>query len=117
MNKKFQFVNLEQIEDIAGGDLGFQKELITIFLEQIPEFVTNISTFYKEQKLDALAREAHTAKSSALTFGMEETGVLLKQIQLHAEANETELLADIINKALSQLQAAVAELEKIKQDL
>lgn len=117
MNKQFQYINTEQIEDIVGGDTDFQKELITIFLEQIPEFVSNISTFHEEKNWEFLAREAHTAKSSALTFGMEEAGTLLKNIQLYAEAEEIELLPNVVSKALSQLGAAIPELEELKQSL
>lgn len=117
MSKQFQYINTQQIEDIVNGDLDFQKELIDIFLEQIPEFVSNMTTFLDEKNWELLAREAHTAKSSALTFGMEKAGTLLKQIQIHAEANELEILPELVTKALSHMGAAIPELEELKQSI
>lgn len=115
MNKNFQYIHTEQIDAIAGGDIEFKKELIDIFLEQIQEFVSNISTFYENKDWENLAREAHTAKSSALTFGMEKAGTMLKDIQIHAEKNELEFLPDLVTQVLSQLEAAIPELNELKQ--
>lgn len=106
-----------QIDAIAGGDSDFKKELINIFLEQIPEFDSNLNSFLAEKEWEKLAREAHTAKSSVLTFGMKEAGTLCKEIQLHAENNEFDLLPELVSKVLSQLRAAVAELEDLKNSL
>ncbi len=117
MSKRFEYIHTEQIDDISGGDIEFKKELIEIFLDQIPEFVSNMTTFFDNKNWAMLAREAHKAKSSALTFGMDEAGTLLKNIQLHAEANETEFLPDLMTKILSQLGAAIPELEALKHSL
>jgi HPt (histidine-containing phosphotransfer) domain-containing protein len=71
---QFEYVNLGYLEEISGGDTNFQKELIGIFLTQIPEFITNMHKFLIEKEIEELAKEAHTAKSSVLIFMMEETG-------------------------------------------
>uniref|UniRef100_UPI0032163805 Hpt domain-containing protein n=1 Tax=uncultured Draconibacterium sp. TaxID=1573823 RepID=UPI0032163805 len=117
MNNQFQLIHTHQIDAISGGDTAFQIELIEIFLEQIPEFVSNMNSSYINKDWELLAREAHTAKSSALTFGMEETGMLLKNIQLHAEKEEVDSLPQFLPKAISQLEMAVAELEELKKSL
>lgn len=117
MNKRLEYINIQQIDEISDGDLEFKKELIDIFLEQIPEFISNMNTFFDEKNWDMLAREAHTAKSSALTFGMDKAGELLKDIQIHAEANEIELIPELLSKVLSLLGAAIPELEELKQSI
>jgi hypothetical protein len=50
-------------------------------LKQIPEFINNMKKYLDDNNMEYLAREAHTAKSSVLIFGMENTGLLLKDIQ------------------------------------
>ena len=110
MSDNLQSFDIEHLNDISNGDEDFKKELIGIFLEQIPEFVNNMNEFFDEKKFDKLAREAHTAKSSVLIFGMADTGLLLKDIQHLAENNE----GPEIQPKLKQVEM---ELNKVKNDL
>lgn len=110
MNKDFEYVNLSYMEEISGGDEGFKKDLIQIFLKQIPEFVSNMQQFLAENKNDLLAKEAHTAKSSVLIFMMEESGSKLKKIQLLAEEEDTEKIPALLREVESDLEGAQKEL-------
>lgn len=114
MDNTFQHIDPSQIETLAGGDTEFIKEMAEIFLEQIEEFVTNMSSFLQEKNWEKLAREAHTAKSSAMTFGMDDTGNLLKKIQLECEAGNLDDVPRMVEDAISQLQAATPEVKKLK---
>ncbi|MCK3685632.1 Hpt domain-containing protein [Maribellus sp. YY47] len=117
MNQHFQHINTSRIEELAAGDTEFYIEIIDIFLNQIPDFIDKMTTALEEKNWQLLAREAHTAKSSALTFGMEDTGVRLKQVQLLAEANELDTLPELVKKAISDLEAAIPELHELKNSL
>ncbi|WP_346859536.1 Hpt domain-containing protein [uncultured Draconibacterium sp.] len=117
MDNQTKLIHTHQIDAISGGDNSFKIELINIFLEQIPEFIQNMTSSYENKDWTLLAREAHTAKSSALTFGMDETGMLLKDIQLNTEKSEFDTLSALIEKAISQLSSAVIELEAMKKSL
>ncbi|WP_320111764.1 Hpt domain-containing protein [Draconibacterium orientale] len=113
MGNKFQHIDTSQLETLAGGDKEFMKEMAEIFLEQINEFVTNMSSFLQEKNWEKLAREAHTAKSSAMTFGMDDTGSLLKNIQLECEAGNLDDVPKMVADAIDQLQAAIPELKEL----
>ncbi|WP_297092539.1 Hpt domain-containing protein [uncultured Draconibacterium sp.] len=113
MSTTFQHINTAQIDTLSAGDMVFKKELAQIFLEQIDEFTTNMGSFLASEQWDKLAREAHTAKSSAMTFGMEKTGTLLKKIQLECEAGNLYEVPQMVKDASNQLQAAVPELNQI----
>lgn len=117
MNNNFQQISLEQLETVSFGDKDFKKELIEIFLEQIPGFISNMNLFYSQGKIDELAKEAHTAKSSVLIFGMEKTGKSLKEIQLQGEENITKNLAALIRSVENELTIAKQELEQILSEL
>jgi HPt (histidine-containing phosphotransfer) domain-containing protein len=110
MDGQFNHVNLDYLDDISGGDVNFKRELIGIFLKQIPEFMKNLYYFLRENKYEDLAKEAHTAKSSVLIFMMEETGKDLKKIQLLAENNQTEDIPSLIEKVRTELDGATKEL-------
>lgn len=96
MEKNEKPLKLEYLDEISAGDIQFKKDLIKIFLNQIPEFISNMKKFYADNDLKALAKEAHTAKSSVLIFGMEETGASLKKLQLFAEENTPDPITEII---------------------
>nr|WP_321485108.1 Hpt domain-containing protein [uncultured Draconibacterium sp.] len=114
MNNTFQYIDISQLETLASGDNEFIKEMAEIFLEQIDEFVTNMSSYLQEKDWEKLAREAHTAKSSAMTFGMDNTGNLLKKIQLECEAGNLNDVPKMVEDAISQLEAATPEVKKLK---
>ena len=113
MNENFHKISIEQLETISSGDNEFLKELIEIFLEQVPEYTSNMKKFFLEGNLTNLAKEAHTAKSSVLIFGMNNTGTSLKLIQSQAEDNNLEQLNTLIAKVESEMRNAAEQLEEI----
>ncbi len=104
MEKNTKPLKLEYLDEISAGDIQFKKDLIKIFLNQIPEFISNMKKFYADNDLKALAKEAHTAKSSVLIFGMEETGASLKKLQLFAEENTPDPITEIIQSVELELE-------------
>jgi len=110
MSNRFEYVNLNYLEEISGGDTGFQKELIEIFLKQVPDFVSNMNRFLTNKEISDLAKEAHTAKSSVLIFMMDETGKTLKQIQNLAESNKTDEIPPLLTEVAHSLEGATKEL-------
>ncbi len=117
MNKHFEYVNLEYLEEISGGDDEFKKELIRIFLRQIPEFLSNMHQYFSEQENELLGKEAHTAKSSVLIFMMEETGAALKKIQLLAQSGDTEKIPQMLDDVEKAFQGASKELSSFLETL
>jgi len=116
MNNNLQSIDFKHLNSIANGDEAFKKELIGIFLEQIPEFVNNMGQFLIEKNLEKLAKEAHTAKSSVLIFGMANTGKLLKEIQLLAENKNIKEIEPAVQQAIKELNQAKTELKnKLKE--
>ena len=51
MSSSFQQINIEELESVSFGDKDFKKELIEIFLDQIPTFIKNMNQFFDESKL------------------------------------------------------------------
>ncbi len=117
MGNNFQQIKIEELNSISFGDNEFKKELIEIFLEQIPEFISNMKMYLNSGDIVNLAKEAHTAKSSALIFGMVNTGNLLKEIQLQSEKNLVEQLNSLIETVELELNDAAKQLQVILQNL
>jgi HPt (histidine-containing phosphotransfer) domain-containing protein len=107
MDNNSQTIDFESLNNIANNDEDFIKELIGIFLEQIPDFINNLNQLFTQNNMEKLGREAHTAKSSVMIFGMTKTGKLLNQIELWAEDNNTVDIGrtlKIVEKDLHQAQ-------------
>lgn len=113
-----KLINLTYLNEITGGEAEITKEFIQMFLDQIPEFRDGLQIFLKEGKYKELGELAHKAKSSVLTFGMDELGVKLKKLQLKTQvlenvesyAGDVKDFVDKINQAENEL---LEELEKL----
>ena len=110
MDNNSQTIDYSNLYNVANNDEDFIKELIKIFLDQIPVFIQNLNQLFIEGKLDKLAREAHTAKSSVMIFGMKNAGLLLNKIELWAENKEVEEIGPAIEIVINDLNLATSEL-------
>ena len=110
-------INFGQLDSMAFGDSAFKKELIEIFLAQVPEFISNMKRLYSEGDTKNLAKEAHTAKSSVMVFGMDGTGSALKKIQLLATKGETQELSSLISEVENDMNSAAIQLRDVLKNL
>ena len=82
--------NLAYLQEVTGGEAEIMKEFIAMFFEQIPEFRDGMRNHLNKKEWKELGELAHKAKSSVMTFGLNDLGVRLKQLQL-----KTQKLIDI----------------------
>lgn len=86
------YTNLDYLKEIAGNEPEVVKEFIQMFFDQLPEFKNGMKAYLAEKKWKELGEVAHKAKSSVMTFGMNDLGQKLKELQL-----KTQKLEDIEN--------------------
>ena len=107
-----RFTNLDYLKEITGGESEITKEFIQMFFDQLPEFRDGMNNFLAEKKWKELGEIAHKAKSSVMTFGMNDLGHRLKELQL-----KTQKLEDIdkypiyVEEFMSVMAHAEAELK------
>jgi HPt (histidine-containing phosphotransfer) domain-containing protein len=107
-----KITNLGYIEEIAAGDRAFIREIIDTFILQIPMFTGNMKNYLHNGQFDLLAREAHTAKSSVIVFGLDHLAGRLKEFQLLAlKQEETERYPDFIQEFEETCLRAVKEMD------
>lgn len=87
-----RYTNLDYLKEIAGSEPEIMKEFIQMFFDQLPEFRNGMNNNLAEKKWKELGEVAHKAKSSVMTFGMNDLGNKLKELQL-----KTQKLEDIEN--------------------
>jgi HPt (histidine-containing phosphotransfer) domain-containing protein len=82
------YTNLDYLKEITGGDPEIMKEFILMFFDQFPEFRDGMNNTFAEKKWKELGEVAHKAKSSVMTFGMNDLGHRLKELQLKTQKLE-----------------------------
>jgi HPt (histidine-containing phosphotransfer) domain-containing protein len=106
-----RLTNLSYLQEITGGEPEIMKEFIQMFFEQIPEFTEGLSSHLADQKWKELGELAHKAKSSVMTFGMNELGYRLKELQLKTQRLEDiETYKEYVDEFLAEIAQAQEEL-------
>lgn len=80
--------NPDYLVNITGGDTATMEEIAGIFVNQIPEFLTEMKQLLGQEKYYELGLLAHKAKGSVTVMGMEDTSKMLKDFELLAKAGE-----------------------------
>ena len=70
------------LDDICAGDDSLRSELLHIYCEQALESERVLQSAFDSNNLDALAKEAHKAKATALSMGMTDLADALKKIEV-----------------------------------
>jgi HPt (histidine-containing phosphotransfer) domain-containing protein len=107
-----RITSLDYLREITGGESEIMKEFIQMFFDQIPEFRDGMTEYLAQGKWKELGELAHKAKSSVMTFGMNDLGHLLKELQLKTQKEEDiDSYPDYVFEFMSALKQAEAELK------
>ncbi|WP_163714134.1 Hpt domain-containing protein [Mangrovibacterium lignilyticum] len=110
--------SLAYLDEVTGGDPEITKEFIEMFFEQIIEFKTGLRDYFAAKQYKELGELAHKAKSSVMTFGMNDLGIHLKQLQLKTQKlEEIETYEDHIVEFETLIDQAQIELTNILNEI
>ena len=113
-----KYSDLTYLKEVTGGETEFMKDMINIFMDQVPEFIENMEKHYANGDYIDLGKEAHKAKSSVIILGMNDLGVKMKELQILTENNEgIESYPSYIEDFKTQCLGAVEELKAIMDSL
>lgn len=108
---EYKVISPAYLENISGGDKDIMEEIVTIFRDQVPEFVREMNDLYSKGSYYELGLLAHKAKSSVAVMGMETTAVMLKTFELQAKAGENkEAYEGYIRQFTDETSVALEEL-------
>jgi HPt (histidine-containing phosphotransfer) domain-containing protein len=102
-------LDLSYLYSVTDGDKELIKELIEIFISQIPEFRKEFRTAFQNKDADALSKIAHKAKSSVAIMGLTELTQALKDLELEAKEKG---FSDGLKKYLDQFDHDCAQAEQ-----
>lgn len=103
--------DLKYLKTITEGDKEILREMIELFLKQVPEYIANMHSYYQSGHFDLLGKEAHKAKSSLDIVGMTELGKEMKILQLKIlEGHDYDECLVYIHRFETQCTEAIEEL-------
>lgn len=103
--------DLTYLKEITGGEPEIVQEFIQLFFDQLPEFRDGLTSHLVNKKYKELGELAHKAKSSVMTFGMNELGYRLKELQLKTQKLEDiDSYAEYVNEFITEINRAEKEL-------
>jgi len=108
------YTNLQYLQSITDGNQQINREIIELFLLQVPDFINNLNHLYQTGQYAALGKEAHKAKSSLQIMGMTELEAEMKILsQKTIQGIDAESYPAHIRNFELQCAGAVAELQAV----
>jgi CheY-like chemotaxis protein/HPt (histidine-containing phosphotransfer) domain-containing protein len=104
-------LDLQQLDELARGDLAFQQELLTVFLEDSFIYLEEIKTALAQKDWVTLARYAHQIKGSSATVAIKIMPELAAQLEHQAKEQQlldAEQLITQLEQILERVQAFIS---------
>ena len=106
--------SLEKLNELSGGDEDFIVSILTVFVEETPQDLSDLKLAIEVEAFDAVYQSAHKIKPNVDLLGMDETTAHVMSIE--TEAKTTKNLSRI-EKLFPKVEATIlACIEEIKSD-
>ncbi len=74
-------ITFDSLKQIAGDDQGFFTNMLQIFIQDVPDYLSTIKTSSQQKNWEELKRTVHTLKSSISLIGMKNTTSIINEIE------------------------------------
>jgi CheY-like chemotaxis protein/HPt (histidine-containing phosphotransfer) domain-containing protein len=102
--------DLNEALERCGGDRGLLRELIDLFLADMPQQMTNLQLAIQEKSVDTIYRLAHTIKGAVATFGAEQARLAALELELMGRTGQQQPLLTSLERLRVRLEELAREL-------
>jgi len=107
-------LDLSYLESMSGGDKKLMIEMVEIFKEQVPEFVSGMNLCLENKDWKTLSSIVHKAKSTISIIGLIELTEDLKKFEVNVnQSKETSSYNSFILHFEETCKQAIIQLDKI----
>jgi len=89
-------VDIERLNDFAGGNIENFNELVALYLKQTTEQLEQIRAAVSEKDAERTSRVAHSCAGASATCGMVAIVPLLRKIEMLGQENQLSLAAEVL---------------------
>lgn len=107
-------VDLSFLDEVSGGDRSFKQDMISLFIEKIPNEVVQLSEAFKNNNHDAIMRLSHNMKSSFDIFMLKDLSDYLSTVEKEAKLQQySSQTLERINDLHSEIVEVIQFLKKL----
>ena len=99
----------EQLQQLAGGDTAFEKELLRMFVDDTEESLNQLAAAISAEQPDAVQEIAHYIKGASANVGAVGMSKTAAQIEMSAKASNLRG----VPRSLRQLQTLYREIQRL----
>jgi CheY-like chemotaxis protein len=105
--------DLSMVEAISGGDAQFVKKMIQLFLDTMPQALTDLEAELKLQKWETVGKLAHKMKSTIDSMGIASLKQDIRTIE-HGGKHQTglELVPELVARVRTVMEACMEQVKK-----
>src|SRR5688572_13926601 len=97
--KRYNYINLGYLHELAGGDIDFVVDMIKTFLDSAPGYMTEFLILKRNKNWVEMKRFAHKSKSSFMFMGLEGLSKDAAEIErLCGESNTEPRIEELLKK-------------------
>lgn len=105
--------DLSMVQAIAGGDMGFIKKMVQIFLDTMPPSVVQLQNELQAQNWDPLSKLAHKMKSTIDSMGINSLKDVIRTIEANGkQKNDLDSLPALVKQVSEVLEQCVVQLKQ-----
>lgn len=97
-NDSYQYINLDYMKEVGGGNREYEKTVTEQFLEMIPEDLQSLDLAWSKKDIRTLKRVAHNMRTSVSVMGL--VDILLPHLDILENSNGDE---ESVRKAISSV--------------
>ena len=109
--------DLSMVQSVSGGDEGFIKKMVALFIETVPQNVEDLKTAMAAENWDLVGKTAHKLKSTIDSMGIKSIRQEIRTVEANARQKESlqEIptlvtnIDSVIRECIGQLRAEVLQ--------
>ena len=105
--------NLDMLKEMCGGDKSFLTMMIQLFVDTVPEIITQMKTASKAGNWVEVGGLAHKVKPTIDSMGIESLKEVIRDIEMQGKSSSnTENIPDKVETVTSTLQECIDQMKK-----
>lgn len=105
--------NLDKVNEIAGGDESFTREMVGIFLKDVDANISQFQSLYSENKMKEIASLAYKLKPTVDLLGIEDAHHEIRDLRTEADSEDSDnRVFDLIQRIAKAFGAAAEQMRE-----
>jgi HPt (histidine-containing phosphotransfer) domain-containing protein len=115
MSASPRLYDLSMVHSVSGGDEGFIKKMVALFIETVPQNVNDLKKALQEENWDQVGKTAHKLKSTVDSMGIKSIRQEIRTVEANAKQKQSleeipalvATIDSVITECIGQLQAEI----------